>query len=302
MPPVTVLVVDGLDPAGMDLLKTAPGVVVRELSCPSEPELAEALKEADALVVRSGRRVDAALLARAPRLKVLGRPGAGLDHVDLGAARARGIAVVHAPGANAVAAAEHTLGLLLCLARGIPRADAAMRAGRWEKSNGFELGGRALGLVGCGQVGRALAVRAQGFGMRVAAHDPVAVLPPGVEALSLARLLEISDVVSLHLPLTEATRGLIGREALARMRPGAVLLNCARGALVDEAALAEALRSGRLAGAALDVFAEEPLPPGHPLAALDHVILTPHLGGATREAQRAVSVETARRLLAALDA
>ncbi|MGH7544626.1 MAG: phosphoglycerate dehydrogenase, partial [Gemmatimonadota bacterium] len=216
-----------------------------------------------------------------------------------------GVLVLHAPAGNAVSAAELTFALLLSLARRIPRADRSVREGRWERaSKGVEGYGKTLGLVGCGRIGAEVARRARAFGMRVAAYDPY--LSPdraremGVELVTLPDLLDESDFLSIHAPLTEETRGLLGREELARMKPGAFLLNMARGGIVDERALADALAAGKLAGAALDVFEKEPPPADHPLLALDNVILTPHLGAATTEAQRSVGIEICRAVRDAL--
>ena len=298
-----ILVLDGLHPAGMDLLRREPGFDVIARRALSPADLPAAVSDADALLVRSATKVSEAVMAAAPRLKVIGRPGAGVDNIDVAAADRRGIAVLSTPGANAEATAEHTIALLFALARHIPQAFASLKAGRWERSQwtGLQIAGKTLGLLGCGRVGRAVAGRARGLKMRVLAHDPAAD-PRDLEAcgavpVAFDTLLAGADVLSLHVPLTAATRGLLGREALARMKPGALLLNCARGGLVDEAALAEALRAGRLAGAALDVFEQEPPPPGHPLLALPNVVATPHLGAATAEAQEEAARDIAGQML-----
>jgi len=227
--------------------------------------------------VRSATKATAELIEAAPKLKIIGRAGAGVDNVDVAAATRRGVLVVNVPGGSTLAVAELTMAMLLSLVRHVPRAHASMSAGKWEKSAfmGSELNGKTLGLVGCGRIGRAVAARAQAFGMRVLASDPAKMKGPaaaGVEWAELDSLLERADVVSLHIPLNDKTRGLIGKAQFARMKPGALLVHCARGGVVDEAALLEALGSGRLAGAALDVFEKEPPAPDHPLLKLPNVV------------------------------
>ena len=261
-------------------------------------ELRGALTDADALIVRSGTTVTAELIAGAPRLRVIARAGAGVDNVDVAAASARGIVVLNAPGANAVSVAEHVFALMLASARSVALADAQMKAGHWGKKTlrGAELRGKTLGVVGLGRIGREVVRRALAFDMRVAAHDPF--IPAqvaddlGVELLALEAVAERADFLTLHLPSTEATRGILNRDVLARCRPGARIVNTARGDLVDEEALAEALEDGRLAGAALDVFRREP-PPDTALTGLPQVVATPHVAGATAEAQQLVGLEAA---------
>lgn len=292
-----VVICDGLAEEGQALLRAEAELI--------EGASAEALRTAEALIVRSRTRVDAALLAGAPRLKVIGRAGAGVDSIDLPAARAAGVIVVNAPEAVTAAAAEHALALMLALARQIPRADAALRRGEWIKAElmGRELGGRTLGLVGFGRIGRAVAARAGALGMRVLAHsrslDEATARAHGAQRAPLEHLLGEADIVSLHVPLDEGTRGLIDRRALARMKPGALLISTARGGVVDEAALLEALEQGRLDGAALDVFAHEP-PGRSPLLEQPAVIATPHLAAQTAEAQRRAAIDIATEILAAL--
>lgn len=267
---------------------------------------------ARALVVRNRTRVDAALLKAAPRLRVVGRLGAGLDNVDVAACRRRGVEVVYAPDANAVSVAEMTLALVLALARRLPPADAHVRGGGWDREAfaGVELDGKTLGILGFGRVGRLVAERARAFGMALLTHHPR--LAPdhpdlarlGVRLVPLADLLAGCDVLTVHLPLTAATRGLLDAAALARLRPGAFLVDVGRGGVVDEAALAGALEQGRLAGAALDVRAAEPPDPGDPVAArlarLPNVLLTPHVAGLTAEAQRRTCIGVARDVLRVL--
>jgi D-3-phosphoglycerate dehydrogenase len=299
-----VLVAEPLDPAGLTRLRDA-GHEVVECAGLAGRALAEALHDVQALVVRGGTRVTEEVLRGAPSLRIVVRVGKGLDLVDLMAARERGVQVADTPLASAVSVAEHTFALLLALERNLTRADADLRQGGWSRSQyaGRELYGRALGLVGFGLVGREVAWRARAFGMDVRWSDPLFDLAPAgyewTRRATLEELLPQADVLSLHVPLTRATRGLIGARELARLKPGAVLVNCARGGVVDEPALCEALASGRLRGAALDVFATEP-PGGSPLLALPNVVVTPHLGGSTVEAQRRAGLEAAAIVIEAL--
>src|SRR5512147_344292 len=259
------------------------------------------LADADALIVRSAVQADAALLQHAGKLRVIGRAGVGVDNIDLDAATRKGIAVMNTPGANAVAVAEHTLGLMIAMARHLCRADALMHAGKWEKKSlqGTELRGKTLGIVGLGRIGMEVARRARAFGMKLLAHDPF--VSPDVareaeiELAALDKVLAAADYVTLHLALTPQSAGMINADAIRNMKKGARLINCARGELVDEAAVAAALRDGHLGGAALDVFAEEP-PKESPLLTAPNVILTPHIGGSTHEAQEAVGVQIATQV------
>jgi D-3-phosphoglycerate dehydrogenase / 2-oxoglutarate reductase len=265
------------------------------------------LDQADALLVRSETRVTSAVLDAAPRLRVIGRAGAGVDTIDVAAATERGIVVVNAPGGNAVAAAEHTLALLFALARRVAAADASMKRGEWARSAymGTELAGKTLGLIGLGRVGGEVARRALGLDMHVLVYDPY--VPDeharrlGLEPVELEAVLEASDFVSLHVPLTDATRGILGAAQIARLRSSAFIVNCARGGLVDDAALLSALDEGRLAGAAVDVFSNEPARPDDPLPRHPKVVATPHLGASTVEAQANVAVQVANEVLAVLD-
>lgn len=263
--------------------------------------LAEQLGDADALVVRSAVNVNAELLNHARKLRVIGRAGVGVDNIDLDAATHKGIAVMNTPGANAAAVAEHTLGLMLVLARHLCRADAGMHAGKWEKKSlqGTELRGKTLGIVGLGKVGLEVAKRARAFGMELVAHDPFVaasvVRELRIRMGTLEELYAASDYITLHVGLTQQTAGMINRDSLAKMKAGARLVNCARGELIDEAALAEALRSGHVSGAALDVFAEEP-PKESELLKLPNVIATPHIAGSTHEAQENVGVQIAMQV------
>lgn len=296
-----VLVTDKIDPEGLAPLAAHPGF---ELIQKHTPELFEPfLPCARAWLVRSETKVTAERMAKAPRLRLIGRAGVGVDNIDIAEASRRGIAVVNAPQANTISACEHSWALLLCLARRIPAADRDVQAGRWERSKhtGVELMDKTLGLVGLGRIGREMARRAAAFGMRVAAYDPFISAEQargfGAELMEFKDLLSASDFVSLHVPSSEKTRRMIDRRTLACFKPGARLINCARGDLVSEPDLADALRSGALAGAALDVFETEPLPKESPLRAAPNLILTPHLGASTNEAQRKVAQDLARGVI-----
>jgi len=298
-----ILIADQLDPTGIEILR-ASGAEIREIQKDERSRLAEILPDYDALVVRSATKVTAELLKAGKRLKVVGRAGIGVDNVDVAAATELGILVVNAPTANLMSATEHTFALLLALARRVPEADASVKAGEWNrKLVGVELEHKTLGVVGFGRIGQRVAERARGFGMKVVAYDPfldaAGARKLEVELLPLDELLRRSDVVTLHTPSTRETRGMINRERLALMKKDALLVNCARGGIVDEEALLEALDAGALGGAALDVFAEEP-PTDLRLARHPNVVATPHLGAQTREAQERISIETAQMLLDAL--
>jgi D-3-phosphoglycerate dehydrogenase len=295
-----VLVRERIAAGGLELLRQR-----FDVDLELDGELAERIGEYDALVVRSATRVTKELIERADRLKVIGRAGVGVDNVDVDAATKRGILVVNAPQSTVVSAAEHTIGLLLALARSIPQAHAALKEGRWERSRGgLELAEKTLSLVGFGRIGQQVARRARGLSMRVVAYDPY-VAPErmrelGVEhARTLERALTEADFLSLHTALTPETRGLIGRAELERMKDGVRIVNVARGGLVDEDALLAALTSGKVAGAALDVFAQEPY--SGPLLELDNVVVTPHLGASTQEAQDRAGVIVAEEVAAALE-
>jgi D-3-phosphoglycerate dehydrogenase len=295
-----VLVRERIADAGVELLRDRFDVDVD-----FDSDLAERIAGYDALVVRSATKVTRDLIERGARLKVIGRAGVGVDNVDVAAATHRGVLVVNAPESTVVSATEHTIGLLLALARSIPQAHAALREGRWERSRfgGVELAEKTLGLVGFGRIGQQVARRARGLAMHVIVYDPFVSVERmrglGVEpAASLDDVLAC-DFLSLHTTLTPETRGLIGRDEIARAKDGICIVNVARGELLDEEALADALRSGKVAGAALDVFAEEPY--SGPLLAMDNVIVTPHLGASTREAQDRAGVIVAEQVAAALE-
>src|SRR5258707_2347596 len=299
-----VLVADPIAEEGLAILRPHTRV---EIVVGNREAFERNLGQAEALLVRSETRVTAELLKSAPRLRVIGRAGAGVDTIDVAAATARGIVVVNAPGGNAVAAAEHSLALMFALARRVAAADASLKRGEWSRSRyiGSELTGKTLGLIGLGRVGSEVARRAQGLDMRVIVFDPYVpdehVQRIGLEPVELDTLLASADFVSLHVPLTEATRGILNAERIAAMRPGAFVVNCARGGLVDEPALLAALDEGRLAGAGIDVFGSEPVSASDPLPKHPKVVATPHLGASTVEAQANVATEVAHEVLAVLE-
>ncbi|GAB6195091.1 phosphoglycerate dehydrogenase [Lysobacter xanthus] len=299
-----VLACDGIHEDGLDLFRRAGwDVEVAPEPIKDAEVLAAALADVDAVLVRSATKVPAAALAKATRLKVIGRAGAGVDTIDVDAATERGIAVMNAPDGNTLAAAEHAIALLFALARHVPKADAGMKAGQWPKVGltGFELEGKRLGVIGLGRIGGTVARKAQGIGMEVAAFDPF--LPASaagkgsVPLMTLDDLLAWADIVTLHIPRTKETTNLLSEARMRAMKPGAMLINAARGGLVDEAALLRLLDEGHLAGAALDTFVTEPLAADSPLRAHPNLVLTPHLGASTSEAQQAVSTILARQII-----
>lgn len=299
-----VLLADGLAEEGLRRLRDAGEVVVR--SGLAEDELIEVLPEFEAVVVRSRTHVTARALDGAGRLRVIARAGVGVDNIDVEAATRRGILVLNTPESSTIAAAEHAMAMMLALVRHIPQAHAALVAGTWarEKYLGTELSGKTLGVAGLGKIGSEVARRALAFGMRVLAFDPYVTEERarrlGVELGTWETVLKNCDVLTLHVPLATDTKALVGAPELAMMKPTALLVNCARGGLVDEAALRDALDREALGGAAIDVFAEEPPPRDHPLLSHPRVVVTPHLGGSTVEAQRSIAVEIAEQVLAAL--
>ena len=299
-----ILIADPISPDGVAFLAERAQVDTKYGMKPEE--LLEIMGDYDALVVRSETKVTAEVIAKGVQLKVIARAGIGVDNIDLEAATSAGIAVVNAPAGNTVAAAEHTLALMLALSRNIPDANQSVKGGQWRRSAfmGVEVRNKTLGIAGLGRVGTEVARRAQGFGMRLLGYDPF--IPPdyaqrlGVEIMSLDEMLAQSDFITVHTPLTDSTYHLLGPRQFALVKPGARLINVARGELVDQDALLEALDNGRLAGAALDVFAEEP-PGDDPLLSHPKVVATPHLGASTEEAQREVALEAAEQVLAVLD-
>ncbi len=296
-----VLVSDKLAPKGIDILEAADGIDVDVRTDLSPEELLETIAEYDGLAVRSGTQVTAEVIARAAKLKVVGRAGVGVDNVDVPAATARGVVVMNTPEANTITTAEHAFAMMMALARRIPQGNASLKAGRWERSKfmGSELYNKVLGVVGLGRIGRAVAERAKGFQMKVIAEDPFMsqdkAADLGIELVSLDELLARADIITVHAPLLPETKGMIDAAAFEKAKDGVYIINCARGGIVDEAALAAALESGKVGGAALDVFVEEP-PTGHPLLKFDNVICTPHLGASTVEAQENVSIAVAEQI------
>jgi len=301
-----ILITDDLSPEALERLETAEDASFDVIRRPSLEQLRRIVSDYDAVIIRSSVRVDADLLAFASRLKVIGRAGMGLDNVDIDAASLRGVIVMNTPGANTIATAEHALAMLLALCRHVPQADASVRDGKWTRSQflGVQLYRKTLGVVGLGRIGAQVARRTQAFGMTVIAFDPYisddVARELNVTLVDLDELLARSDFITLHTALTSETQDMIDAQAIARMKTGVRLVNCARGGLVDEAALADALRSGHIAGAALDVFVGEPLSSGSPLRTLPNVILTPHIAASTVEAQHDVGTQIVDQVLAAL--
>ena len=297
-----ILVADPIADDGVERLRAAGTVDVATGLDPGA--LRERIAGYDALVVRSETKVTAELLDAATRLRVVGRAGVGVDNIDIEAATARGVLVLNAPTGNTIAAAEHALGMIFAMVRNIPNADRSLRAGLWERSRfmGMELRDKTLGVFGLGKIGFEVARAArEGLQMRVIAHDPLVTgeraAQAGAELCDFETLLAESDVLTVHVPLSDATRGVIGAAELSRMKAGARLVNVARGGIIDEQALADAIVDGHIGGAAIDVFTTEPPPPDHPLLALSQVVLTPHLGASTREAQVNVAYDVADQIV-----
>jgi D-3-phosphoglycerate dehydrogenase len=297
-----VLISDALSPAAVQIFKDRGIEVTFDPNLGKDKDkLAEVIGQYDGLAIRSATKVTAKLLEAAKNLKVIGRAGIGVDNVEIPAATARGVIVMNTPFGNSITTAEHAIALMFALARQIPAADTSTQAGKWEKNRfmGVELEAKTLGLVGCGNIGSIVARKAMGVGMKVIAYDPY--LSPeramdlGVEKVELEQLLPRADVITLHVPLTEQTKNILSKDNLAKTRKGVRIINCARGGLVDEAALAEAIQSGHVAGAAFDVFSAEPAET-NPLFGLDNVICTPHLGASTSEAQENVALQVAEQM------
>jgi D-3-phosphoglycerate dehydrogenase len=297
-----VLVSDALSETAVQIFRDRGIDVTFDPSLGKDKErLAQVLGEYDGLAIRSATKVTEKLLAAAPRLRVIGRAGIGVDNVDIPAASRRGVIVMNTPFGNSITTAEHAIALMMALARQIPEANASTQSGKWEKSRfmGVELTAKTLGIIGCGNIGSIVAERALGLRMKVLAYDPFLseerALKLGVHKVELDELLARADFISLHVPLTDRTRNILSAEALAATKPGVRIVNCARGGLIDEAALAEAIRSGHVAGAALDVFAEEPATES-PLFGMPNVVCTPHLGASTTEAQENVALQVAEQM------
>lgn len=302
-----VLVTDKINPAGLKALKEHPGIDLVMAIKPDPKKLGSLLPSVNAWLVRSETKVTAPMIAQAPLLRLIGRAGVGVDNIDVEDASRHGIAVINAPAANTISACEHTMGLILTLSRNIASADRTMKEGGWDRSKfmGVELEGKTLALVGFGRIGREVAKRAKSFGMKIVAYDPFMSKQTaetlGAELLDFKDTLERADYVSLHVPVSDDTRDMINAESLAWFKDGARLINCARGELIDVDALVEALQSGKLAGAALDVYKEEPLPKKSVLRGLPSVVLTPHLGASTAEAQLKVAEDLSTGVLEFLE-
>jgi D-3-phosphoglycerate dehydrogenase len=297
-----VLICDSLEAAGVELLTSA-GIEVDNRTGLTGEALQSALQEADGVIVRSATKITAALLAEPGRLKAIARAGVGVDNIDVAAATRKGVVVMNTPGGNTVSAAEHTIALMMALARHVPSADAGMKAGKWDRNKyvGTQVTGKTLGVIGLGRIGREVADRALGLGMEVLAFDPFVTPEKAAElgytaVASVGELVPEVDFLTVHVPLTAETKGLIGAKEFAAMKKSARVLNVARGGIIDEQALADALRLKTIAGAGVDVFTAEPPPPDHPLLTAPNIVLTPHLGASTVEAQENVAVEAAQLL------
>jgi len=298
-----VLLSDSLASQGVEVLRRQPRLQVDVKTGLKPAELAAIIAPYHALLIRSATKVTREVIEAATALKVIARAGVGVDNVDLDAATRRGIVVMNSPAGNSVTTAEHAISMMMALARHIPAANSSTKSGKWERGKfmGTEVCNKVLGLIGLGNIGRIVADRALGLKMKAIAYDPIltaeAAARLGVELVSLNELYERADFITVHAPLTDDTRGLVGAAAFERMKKGVRIINCARGGIVDEAALAAAIESGKVAGAALDVFVDEPPPPDHPLLKLPQVIATPHLGAATDEAQVQVALDTAQQVV-----
>ncbi len=297
-----ILVADKISPKGVELLRKQPGFEVIEAYNSTPEKVLSLVKDVHAIAVRSETQITAEVIAAAPLLKVVGRAGVGVDNVDVEAATARGVVVMNTPSGNTIATAELTFTHMLCGARPVPQASASMREGKWDRKNfsGIELFRKTLGVVGLGRIGGEVAKRAQAFGMRVLAYDPY--LAPSrakamqVEGVTLDELLAQADYITVHMPLTDATKDMIDEAAFEKCKKGVRIFNCARGGIIKETALVEALKSGKVAAAGLDVYEEEPLPADHPFRGIPNLVLTPHLGASTKEAQESVGIEIAEQI------
>ena len=297
-----VLVTDSVELSGLHPLVDDPALEVVTVDDSSSQEFFVELARADALIVRSATKVTTDTFDQAPNLAAVGRAGVGIDNVDVAAATERGVAVFNAPGGNTIAAAELTMALLISVARKIPAAEASLRGGGWDRAafKGVELRGKTMGLIGAGRIGSEVAIRCKAFEMDVIAYDPY--LSPtraqelDIEMVGFEQVIERADFISVHVPLTEETTGIIGRDSLGRMKRSVFVVNASRGGVVDEGALADALHGGVIAGAALDVYELEPLPADSPLRDAPNLVLTPHLGASTAEAQGGVATEVANKI------
>lgn len=298
-----VLVPDNVDQKAIDILKNTDGITVTAPGKMERADLLNRISAADAIIIRSGVTADAELLDKASNLKAIARAGVGVDNVDLAKASANNVVVMNTPGGNTISTAEHTFGLMIALSRHIPQGHQSLVEGRWDRKKfvGVELKGKTLGIIGLGRIGQAIATRAQAFDMTVIAYDPY--LPAdvaagiNVELMSLDEVYAQADYLSLHAMVTDETKNMINAEAIAKMKDGVRIINAARGALIHSADLAAAIQSGKVAGAALDVYEVEPPPADHPLVGLDGVINTPHLAASTSDAQVTVAVEAAELIV-----
>ncbi|OGP55100.1 MAG: phosphoglycerate dehydrogenase [Deltaproteobacteria bacterium RBG_13_52_11] len=301
-----VLVSDEFSPQGVEILQKAKGVEVDVKTGLSPEELRSIIGEYDGLVVRSATKVTADIIDAATNLKVIGRAGVGVDNIDVAAASKKGIVVMNTPGGNSMAAAEHTIALMFAIARSISQAAVTMWEKKWEKKRfmGMEVFGKTLGVIGLGNIGGIVADRGRGLKMKVIAYDPYAspdlAAQKGIEMVSLDELFARSDFVTVHVPKSKETENLIDAKAISKMKDGVMVINCARGGIVDEKALAEACRSGKVRAAAVDVFTKEPPPPDNPLLGVENIVCTPHLGAATSEAQENVAIDIAHQMAAYL--
>ena len=301
-----ILVADKISPKGVELLRKQPGFEVIEAYNSTPEKILSLVTDVHAIAVRSETQITAEVIAAAPLLKVVGRAGVGVDNIDVEAATARGVVVMNTPSGNTIATAELTFTHMLCGARPVPQAAASMKAGKWDRKSygGIELFRKTLGVVGLGRIGGEVAKRAQAFGMRVLAYDPY--LAPSrakamqVEGVTLDELLRQADYITVHMPLTETTKDMIDEAAFEKCKKGLRIFNCARGGIIKETALVEALKSGKVAAAGLDVYEEEPLPADHPFRSLPNLVLTPHLGASTAEAQESVGIEIAEQIVGVL--
>ncbi|HEY8530449.1 MAG TPA: phosphoglycerate dehydrogenase [Paenibacillaceae bacterium] len=298
-----VLISDPISDQGISLLAEAPDVEIDKKTGLSEDELAAVIGDYDALLVRSQTKVTARILEAASRLKVIGRAGVGVDNIDLEAATRRGVIVINAPDGNTITTCEHAFAMMMALARHIPQAYAKTIRGEWDRKSflGVELRNKVLGVIGMGRIGSEVAIRAKAFGMKVLGYDPFLTEERaeklGVRMASFEEIIRTADFITVHTPLTPETRGMIGREQFAMMKKGVRIINCARGGIIDEAAVVEAIESGIVAGAAFDVFEQEPPPPDHPFLHHPKIIVTPHLGASTVEAQENVAVDVSEQIL-----
>lgn len=296
-----ILVTDDVSESGLQPLRDAGFAVEKKTGLTAE-ELRKALADSEGLVVRSETKVTADVMDAGSKLRVIGRAGVGVDNIDVRAATARGIVVMNAPDGNTITTAEHTIALMVALARNVPQANRSLKSGKWERKNfiGTELQGKTLGIIGLGRIGRVVASRATALGMNIVGYDPFVAPEQArdleIESIALDDVLARADFLTIHTPLTSETRGLMGADAFAKMKVGARVINCARGGLINESALYDAIKSGKIAGAALDVFETEPPPADHPLLQLDEVIVTPHLGASTTEAQEGVAFTVAEQM------